>query len=371
MSVYKRGGVWWFDFIYAGQRIQESAKTSSKTIAKDTERRRRHELEQGFNNVSAVDQRKERLRTIADTAHRYLASYALRQPKSLRFAQTAVGHVVALLGSKRAVEINADTTKDYQDSRLREKAAHKSINEEVGFLLRMLGTAGDAIRLELRRQKKLRLPVQEQPGKAFNVTDKDGMMAQAARSRSPLILPALTLALNAGMRDSEMRHCRWNQIDFAKMILTVGDSKSPAGTGRTIPLNSEIMDALVKHARWYVQRFGELRPEWFVFPRGRGTKMDPSRPVRSLKTAWGNVLKRSNVTGRWHDTRHTLITELAESGAGDQTIMDIAGHVSRQMLARYSHIRTQAKRAALETVLERRKQARSISEPESLRKSLQ
>ena len=43
--------------------------------------------------------------------------------------------------------------------------------------------------------------------------------------------------------------------------------------------------------------------------------------------------------GRWHDSRHTLITELAESGAGDQTIMDIAGHVGRRMLARYSHRR--------------------------------
>jgi hypothetical protein len=48
--------------------------------------------------------------------------------------------------------------------------------------------------------------------------------------------------------------------------------------------------------------------------------------------------------------RHTLITELVESGAGDQTIMDIAGHVSRRMLARYSHIRMEAKRRALEAV---------------------
>lgn len=52
-----------------------------------------------------------------------------------------------------------------------------------------------------------------------------------------------------------------------------------------------------------------------------------------------------------HATRHTLVTELAESGAGDQTIMDIAGHVSRQMLARYSHIRMEAKRTALEDIV--------------------
>jgi hypothetical protein len=72
--------------------------------------------------------------------------------------------------------------------------------------------------------------------------------------------------------------------------------------------------------------------------------------MTTLKTAWKNVKKAAGVTGRFHDTRHTLITELAESGAGDQTIMDIAGHVSCQMLARYSHIRMEAKRRALESV---------------------
>jgi hypothetical protein len=35
------------------------------------------------------------------------------------------------------------------------------------------------------------------------------------------------------------------------------------------------------------------------------------------------------MTGRWHDNRHTLITELAENGVGDETIMEIAKHVSR------------------------------------------
>jgi hypothetical protein len=57
------------------------------------------------------------------------------------------------------------------------------------------------------------------------------------------------------------------------------------------------------------------------------------------------------VKGRWHDNRHTLITDLAESGAGDQTIMDIAGHVSKQMLKHYSHIRMEAKRRALESIV--------------------
>jgi hypothetical protein len=42
---------------------------------------------------------------------------------------------------------------------------------------------------------------------------------------------------------------------------------------------------------------------------------------------------------------------LPKAEAGDQTIMHIAGHVSRQMLARYSHIRMEDKRKALEVIV--------------------
>jgi hypothetical protein len=48
----------------------------------------------------------------------------------------------------------------------------------------------------------------------------------------------------------------------------------------------------------------------------------------------GAIPREAGVRGRWHDNRHTLITDLAESGAGDETIRDIAGRVSRQMSKR-------------------------------------
>ena len=44
--------------------------------------------------------------------------------------------------------------------------------------------------------------------------------------------------------------------------------------------------------------------------------------------------------------RRHAIRELAESGASEQTIMSISGHVSRKMLEQYSHIRLDAKREA-------------------------
>jgi len=101
--------------------------------------------------------------------------------------------------------------------------------------------------------------------------------------------------------------------------------------------------------------------DWFVFPGGDRWPKDPAVPITSLKTSWKKIRERAGVTGRWHDSRHTLVTELAESGAGDETIMAIAGHVSRQMLSRYAHIRTEAKRGALEDVDRKRMAARAQS----------
>jgi integrase len=68
---------------------------------------------------------------------------------------------------------------------------------------------------------------------------------------------------------------------------------------------------------------------------------------------WTKVRDEAKVVGRWHDNRHTLVTELSESGAGDEVIMSIAGHVSRAMLSRYSYVRMEAKRRALDEIAER------------------
>jgi integrase len=356
----KRGNVWWYEFWFAGRRVRESSKTGSKTLAKAAEQKRRRELEEGFNNLEDV--RQERVRTIQDLAYEYLISYKLRHPRSVTFAEYALGHVKRLLGDKMLVDINEETVKEYQESRLREKTAPKSINEEIGFLLRIMDVPGDVLRVRLRKKKLLKLKAGTQIGKAFGPEEKARLIEHAKAARSPHIYPALMLALNAGMRDAEMKTLTWAQINFEKRYLAVGRSKTEAGEGRTIPLNSVLHEALSAYSKWYEERFGEIRPEWYVFPFGKLRPNDPTRPVTTLKTAWQNLRKKAKVTGRWHDNRHTLVTELAESGASDQTIMDIAGHVSKQMLKHYSHIRMEAKRTALESIVQ--KEPAKPAEPE-------
>jgi hypothetical protein len=91
--------------------------------------------------------------------------------------------------------------------------------------------------------------------------------------------------------------------------------------------------------------------------RGMESNTRTARPMTSFKTAWTKVRDKGKVVGRWHDNRHTLVTELAESGAGDEVIMSIAGHVPRAMLSRYSHVRMEAKRRALDEIAVRQRTA--------------
>lgn len=348
MALFKRGSIWWYEFLFAGRRIRESAKTGSKTVAKLAEQNRRRELEGGFNGIQ--DKREERIRSIREIGRLYLDDYRLRH-KSVVYAEYAVGNVIRHLGSMMAVDVTEDTFTSYQTARLKEGAAPKTINEEVGFFLRLLDEAGDVIRARLRRKKALKLAVPCGPGKAYTPDEKAAMMAAAKKARSRAIYPALMLALNTGERDSEIRNLQWERVDLAKAILTVGASKTEAGEGRTIPLNSALLEVMVEYANWYTQRFGTIQPEWYVFPFGKPRPADPSRPMVTLKTSWRNVRKNSGVSGRWHDNRHTLVTDLAESGAGDETIRQIAGHVSKQMLKHYSRIRMEANWKALEAIV--------------------
>lgn len=357
----KQQAVWWYHFQFGGRHVQESSRSTRKTVAVEAEKRRRRELELAYNGIE--DNRQERIRTISELADRYFEAYRVRH-RSTKFAEYALGHIKRLLGKTMTADVSDATVKNYQTDRLKEKASPKTINEEVGFLLRLLEDRGDAIRGKMRRQRTLKLRGSKQVAKAFTPEQKSGLLSAAKARRSPSIYPALVLALNAGMRDSELRGLQWSRVDLERAIVTVGDSKTAAGEGRTIPLNSDALEAMVEHAKWFLKKFGEMRPHWFVFPFGKPQPTDPTRGCTTFRTVWARVLEAAGIEGRWHDSRHTFITDLAESGAGDQTIMDMAGHVSKQMLTHYSHIRMEAKRKAV-AALVRKPEAGTVPQGQS------
>jgi integrase len=370
MSVFKNGRFYHYEFKLDGRRHRGSTGTANKQQAIQEERRQRERLEKGYEQVIEEEAREQQRKTIQQAADEFLLDYKVKH-ESATFAEYALGHVTDHLGDKLVVEITPTVVKRYQTDRLAESAGPKTINDEVMLLLRLCGDQGDLIRARLRREKSLKLTLPPSPGKAYTADEKARMLSEAQKLRSKNIYPALVLDLNCGLRDKELRELRWRQIDLIdKKTLTVGKSKTDAGTGRVIPLNDAVLVALKAHASWYIRRFKECKPDWYVFPAGKGQPNDPTRPVTTLKTAWTKVRNNAEVVGRWHDNRHTLVTELAESGAGDEVIMSIAGHVSRAMLSRYSHVRMEAKRRALDEIAARQCAAEEKRQQETQRQPL-
>src|SRR5258708_23007259 len=92
-------------------------------------------------------------------ADEYFDAYKLRLPQSARFAEYAIDHLKRHLGSKMLVDFNETSVIQYQNARLSEGAAPKSVNEEVGFLLRILGDPADLIRIRLLKRNLLKLKI--------------------------------------------------------------------------------------------------------------------------------------------------------------------------------------------------------------------
>ncbi|HKD69471.1 MAG TPA: tyrosine-type recombinase/integrase, partial [Candidatus Binataceae bacterium] len=137
--------------------------------------------------------------------------------------------------------------------------------------------------------------------------------------------------------------------------ITVPKSKTEAGTGRVIPLTQRACAVLTL----WLLRFPDGDAQSYVFPHHAvgvaGSErvtyyhdVDLNRPAGEWKKAWNVALRRAGLRYRWHDLRHTFITRLLENpSVSEETIRALAGHVSKKMLERYSHIRTQAKQAAI------------------------
>jgi integrase len=251
---------------------------------------------------------------------------------------------------------------EYRRKRLEEGLSGRTVNYEVGCLrgiLRQFGLWGpisDRVRA---------LPERRNVGRALSPEDESKLITAAGESRSPVLLPLLLLSLDTGMRAGEVRALRlrdlrltWDKCQVTSGEVIVSKSKTAAGTGRLIPLSKRICASLTL----WIGYFASAAPDSFLFPfhqvgiagDSRAVTVydaDLQRPMGSWRKAWLEASKRAGVRYRWHDLRHSFVTRLAERpDVSEQTIRALAGHVSNQMLQHYSHIRSQAKYAAIRSL---------------------
>jgi integrase len=343
---YKNSKVWWMDFIFDGYRVRESTKSRNKKLAEDIERKRRSELESG--RMGLKKRGRPRLFTLASEDY-IERKRAVLSERSFIIERSNLKHLLPAFGARLISDIDAADIDGYQKARLREGAAAKTINLEIGTLRAVLvrNRLWEPIRHDIRMLK-----VDDTPGKALTAEEEDALLEACRESRSRGLYPSVVLALNTGMRSAELRHLQWKQLDLHGGSIRVGRSKTAAGAGRAIPLNRRALETL----REWAAQFDACEPAHFVFPsekyghNGVPYAIDASKPMGSLKEGWEVARKRARVACRFHDLRHTACTRLLEGGVPFAILAQIMGwsaSATITMAKRYGHIGDSSLRRAM------------------------
>ncbi|MGF6481929.1 tyrosine-type recombinase/integrase [Paraburkholderia sp. JPY419] len=135
------------------------------------------------------------------------------------------------------------------------------------------------------------------------------------------VRPAIIVAMNTGLRRSELLRLEWKSVDLKARTITVEPDTSKVKRRRVIPMNREAYETLmawrrqVKWARVFTNEIGE-----------------PLREVRD----WDAVKQAAKIERfRFMDTRHHTATRMINEGVPAYHVQKILGHVDGRMTQRY------------------------------------
>lgn len=343
MALWKRGGTWWADVTVNGRRYRESLKTTDKREAKSREKELVASIQAG--KVGSPSGKAFARLPFDQAAEIYLAERIGRvADRTIQFERERLGPLLRFFDKMHPGKITGDTITAYQRSRLDEGLSGRTINMEVAVLSRILRKAKCWAAVEEDVKK---FPEATNIGRALTASEKRRLFETASQRPGWLVAHcAAVLAASMTCRGVELRNLRWRDVDLFKRTLRVERSKNESGR-RTIPLNEDAMEALAR-LRKRAEVLGAGEADHYVFPWCQYGRTDPTRHQQSWRKGWRNLTAEAGLNGfRFHDLRHTAITEMAEAGESDATLMAIAGHMTRRMLEHYSHVRMEAKRSAV------------------------
>jgi integrase/recombinase XerD len=155
---------------------------------------------------------------------------------------------------------------------------------------------------------------------------------------APLHLKTRALLMTiyaAGLRRSEAARLRVNDIDSARMTITVRQGKGQKD--RVVMLSPVLLQTLRQYWRYN-------KPKQWLFP-GK----NPDQPIsdNDIFGVFHNAVRRAGITKKVspHSLRHSFATHLLESGTDLRTIQILLGHRSLKTTARYLHVSQQHVRA--------------------------
>jgi len=256
--------------------------------------------------------------------------------KSLATAKSALKSLVEGFGKRRLRSITHSTIESYKLKRLDTPTIHgkqrqpASVQRELELLRAMLRFAmqeGWLVRSPFGIGKPLISKADETRRERTLTRDEEKRLLAACIGRRAHIRPLLIAALDTACRRGELLKLRWRDVDLASRTITILAENSKTFRPRVIGITPRLTD--------------ELSRLWDASP-----KLDDGLVfgiTSTIKTAWKSICEEAGIEGyRWHDSRHTAITRMVQTGQPTAVLMKVSGHTQHATFARYVNPDTEA-----------------------------
>jgi len=335
MAVFKRGRVYWFNFIFNGEKIQESTKQGNQHVARQMEAARRTALAKG--EVGIMERKPAPM--LRDFAQTFLDNAGLgrkQEPKesTKRFYADALNQMLKCepLASTR------------MDSNLPEVGKRFIRTTGVGpgrknaFLRTLRRAAHVAMELGLISSVPKFAMEQGEVERDF-VLDRAQESIYLSFAPQPL-KDVATLMLGTGLCVGEACNLGWRDVHLEPVngarfgYLYVRDGKT-RNRRRNVPLTAAVPAMLEARA-------AEARTPWVFTDSMSRNSYVPGTGRLSESTVFHQHIelrKKLKLPGGFvlHGCRHTFLTRLGACGADAFSIKRIAGHHSVTVSEKYIH----------------------------------
>jgi len=344
MTIYKRGRIWWLEFVAGGVRHRQSCHTTNRKVAQtfaDSIKvaRKMPTFEDAVEVLRMLyNKPREGVLPLDGAWDIYLevAKSVGRDRLARSTMRMRAGHFRAFLDWTKAEAATVTTVEAVTPPVAAAFAAHlqrggakaktrKNIIGNLSTVWRMLEKASG----EIRNPWTNLAPTNDdgERGKAFT-NEQVKMVLEAARRVGKDWEPVVTIALHTGLRYGDVAMLTWPQIDGD--ILRVTPRKTQRhGISTAFPIIAPMKEALEK-----LPRRGD-----FLFP-GHAELYERARTSHGLAMQFSEVLKAAGLDGQgftFHSLRHTAATRLAGAGVGIETRKRILGHTEDATARRYDH----------------------------------
>jgi len=330
MSIYKRGGVYWYKFMWQGKLVRESTKQGNDKVARQMEAAHRTSLAKG---EVGIREKKPVPTLAAFLKDRILpwaeAAFAASVPKTAKWYRNECRVLVAYkpLADAPLDAITGELASEFAAHRLHHGKQIATVNSSLRVLRRVLNLGVEWSVIAVAPKLKVLSGERHRE----RVVSQDEEACYLAAAPEPLASIATVLA-DTGTRPEECFRLCWEDVTWLNgrngaLLVTRGKT---AAARRVIPMTPRVRAML--EARW--NEAGRPEEGW-VWPAGtRSGHVEPN----SIYGQHLGALQASKVRPFvLYSLRHTFLTRLGESGCDAWTLARIAGHSSVAVSARYVH----------------------------------